>query len=360
MTNATGDQLIMMVDGTPHTGWTEGSISRSIERGPHNFSLQLSEIWNTKTQVNRRAIEKGMPLQAYINDDLLLSGYINELEPSYDATNHTISIRGRSRLGDIVDCSTKGKQFSGRSLFQVCQALCKPFGINVLVDPSAKKAANQVFVKSKRLDLGEPIWEFLEELARIRAVLLTSNANGDLVITRAGVARADVALVLGQNIKTASGNFSEQDLFSEYTVSGQQSNEPSLNLEGVDTVLPAATVKGSGRYRPFVVAADDDMDFAACKTRAEWQRNVHKGRSESVVYNITGWRQEPEGRIWAPNELVTVTDSYQNLMNAERLIAETRLMLNGRGRNTELRVLPKEAFELIPEVEKAASEGFIR
>ena len=72
MTNATGDQLIMMVDGTPHTGWTEGTISRSIERGPHNFSLQLSEIWNTKTQVNRRAIEKGMPLQAYINDDLLL------------------------------------------------------------------------------------------------------------------------------------------------------------------------------------------------------------------------------------------------------------------------------------------------
>lgn len=354
------DQLVMVIDGISHTGWKEASIARSIERGPHNFSLQLSEIWNTEKQVNRRAIEHGMSLQAYLNDDLFMSGYINELAPSYDANNHTISIRGSSRLGDLVDCSTTGKAFTGQSLLQISQSLCAPFGIAVYVDASAKKAANQIFNKSKRLDLGEPIWEFLEELARVRAVLLTSNANGDLVITRAGTGYADVALALGQNIKTASGNFSGRELFSQYTVSGQQSNEPSVKLESVDTVLPIATVNGSGRYRPFAVAADDDMDVAGCKTRAEWQRNVNQGRSESVVYTVTGWRQTPDGRIWAPNERVIVSDPYQGLLNTERLIVESRLMLNERGRNTELRVMPKNAFDLIPEVESAASEGFIR
>ncbi|MGH1429751.1 MAG: phage baseplate assembly protein [Neptuniibacter sp.] len=357
MTTAMSDQLVMVIDSTPHYGWKEASISRSIERGPHQFSLQLSENWNTDNKVNRRSIEKGMELLAYVNDDLLLTGYVNDLQPSYDKQSHSIRINGGNRLVDLVDCSTTGKQFVKQSLLQICTTLCKPFGIQVRVDASVVNAANKMFVNTHRLDLGEPIWEFLEELARIRAVLLTSNANGDLVITRAGTASADVALVLGQNIKTARGNFSDRNLFSEYTVSGQQGNEPFTQLEGVDTALPMATVKGSGRYRPFAVAADNPMDQAGCMTRAEWQKNVNEGRADSVTYTVSGWRQQEGGRIWAPNELVTVTDPYQGFSKRELLIAEHRLILNDQGSNTELRVMPKGAFDLVPQVEQAA-EGY--
>lgn len=354
------NQLVMVVDGTPHTGWKEASIARSIERGPHEFNLLLSEIWNTGNQVNRRALEHGMPVQAYVDDDLLLSGYINDVEPVYDLENHTITVRGSSKVADLLNASTKGQQFSNRSLKQICETLCKPFGIQVVVHESVNTAALKTFIKTYTLDLGEPIWEFLEELARIRAVLLTSNAEGDLVITRAGTGKTDVALELGQNIKSASGTFSDRELFSEYTVSGQQSNEPFVKLEGVDNVLPMATVKGSGRYRPFAVAADNPMDLAGCKTRAQWQKNVHEGRSESVVYTVQGWRQTEDGRVWVPNELASIKDPYQGWENQERLIAETRLMLNAQGRNTELRVLPAAAFALVPETEQAAEEGFIR
>lgn len=350
------DQLVMVIDGTPHQGWKDAAISRSIERGPHQFNLSLSENWNTGTQVNRRSIERGMPLQAYLNDDLLLTGYINDLQPSYDKQSHTIRISGGNRLGDLVDCSTTGKQFVKQSLLQICTTLCKPFGIRVRVEASAVNAAEKMFINTHRLDMGEPIWEFLEELARIRAVLLTSNANGDLVITRAGTGSADVALELGKNIKSARGNFSDRNLFSEYTVSGQQANEPFTQLEGVDTSLPMATVKGFGRYRPFAVAADNPMDVAGCKTRAEWQKNVNEGRSDSVVYTVSGWRQQEGGRVWAPNELVNVTDPYQGLSNRQLLIAEHRLLLNEQGRNTELRVMPKGAFDLVPQVEKAAED----
>lgn len=360
MTTAMTDQLIMVIDGIPHTGWSRASIGRSIERGPHDFDLELTEFWNSSTAVKTRSVQRGMTLQAYVNDELLLSGYIDDLNPSYDAQSHTISVRGRSRLGDLVDCSTLSKQYSGQSLLQICQQQCKPFGISVFIDESAKKAANQIFQKSYTLDLGEPIWEFLEELARIRAVLLTSNANGDLVITRAGTAHCDTALILGKNIKSASGSFSSQDLFSDYTVTAQQGNEPATKLEGIDTVLPRANIHSGGRYRPFAVSADNPMDIGGCKTRAEWQRNVNEGRAESVVYTLSGWRQSPNGQIWAPNELVSVTDPYMSLKNSLRLIAETRLILGDNGRNTELRVMPKGAFDLIPEVEQAADQGFIR
>ena len=353
------DQFVLMVDGKPHTGWIEGSITRSIEQAPFSFTLSLSEIWNAKSQLSRRAIERGMAVQAYINDDLLVSGNVNRVAPTYDKQSHTIKVTGSSRLQDLVRCSTLGQSFRGQSLAQICQQLCKPFGIGVSIDGNVLKAAHQKFTSEQVLDLGQPIWEFLEQLARIRAVMLLSNADGSLVITRAGTGRASTALVLGENVKSAQGEFSELDLFSEYTVTAQQGNDIETRLEGIDTVLPMATVKANGRYRPLVISADNPTDVGGCKTLAEWHKNVNEGRAETITYNLQGWRQE-NGQIWQPNTLVNVTDAYQELDNAERLIVETRMSIGRRGRLTSLRVAPPEAFALIPQVEQATTEDFIR
>lgn len=345
------DQLIMVIDGTPHRGWTRASIGRSIERGPHQFDLTLTDNWSGRSTVSPRSVRAGMPVQAYINDDLVLSGYIDDVDPQYDKENHTLRARGRSKLGDLVDCSTEGRTFDSQSLLQICTALCQPFGISVSVDSSAKDAANQVFKgKQYTLDLGEAIWDFLEELARIRAVLLTSDSNGNLVITRAGIGRADIALELGKNIEMASGTFSSRELFSDYIVTAQQPSTPQLQLEGVDNSQPKARVKAGGRFRPLVISNDNPGDIAACQMRAEWQRNVHEGRAAGVVYTVTGWRQTPGGRLWAPNELIHVNDDWMG-WNDERLIVETRINLDAEtGSNTEIRVMPKGAFAVEREV----------
>lgn len=351
------DELVMMFDGVPHRGWKTATIRRSIERGAHGFEVTLSENWHTPDAINRRTIRRGMPVQAYIGDDLVVSGYVNDGNVSYDAQNHTINVIGRSRVGDLIDCSTTGKSFANQSLAQICTVLCAPFGINIIIDDNVHTAANQPFTKTKRLDLGEPIWDFIEELARIRAVVLTSNAAGDLIMTRAGSAGTAVSLELGKNVESANGTFSEDGIHSEYTVTAQQANEADTFQDSSDTVLPMATVKGTGRYRPMAFAADEEMDIAGCKTRAEYQKNVNEARAESITYPVTGWRQEPNGPLWTPNQLVTVNDPYQELNNAERLIVETVLTLGEQGRNTDIRVMPKGAYALIPEVEKATEGG---
>lgn len=352
------DELILVLDGRPHRGWTELAVLRSIEQGPHSFDLKLTETWDERT-ISPRTIQAGMACQVYVDDDQILSGYVDDIDPAYDARNHSLSVRGRSKLGDLVDCSTTGGQTTqGRSLEDIARTFCKPFGIDVVVDASARKAANKPFATNDNvLDNGQPIWEFLEELARIRAVLLVSDIQGNLVITRAGTGHADVALELGSNIKSASGTFSYRELFSEYTVTGQQAG--SWHTDTADTSQPIATQKGdSKRYRPFVVSSDNPADIAACRARATWQRNVHYGRSQGVTYSVEGWRQTPAGRIWTPNELVTINDEWSGLDNAERLVVETRIQLNDRsGSLTQLRTMPKEAFDLVPLPESTSTWG---
>lgn len=347
------DTLILVVDGTPHYGWTRLTVGRSIERGPHEFEVSMTNRWGAAESTSPRTVLAGMPVQVLVNEDLVMTGYIDDVDPEYDDKNHSITVRGRSKLGDLVDCSTEGKQFKGMSLLAIAKTLCEPFGIAVNADSSVQDVATQQFTQTKTLDVGQPIWEFLEELARTRAVLLTSDANGNLLITRAGTGRADVALVLGQNIKSASGSFSHRELFSDYTVTAQQPD--AVQLEGVDVSQPIGRATGSGRHRPFVVSADESADVAGCKTRAEWQRNVHYGRSQGVVYTVSGWRQTPEGRLWAPNEIVTVDDAWSGI-DSDLLIAETRLTLGGQGSTTEIRVMPKEAFDLVPVPE--ATQGY--
>ena len=59
-----------------------------------------------------------------------------------------------------------------------------------------------------QLQQGETAFAAIERMARLRAVLVTDDEDGSLVITRAGKNGASTALVLGQNIKRGSGNFS--------------------------------------------------------------------------------------------------------------------------------------------------------
>ena len=361
MNPSTRDELFIIVDGIPHKGWQQAQITRSIEAGPHQFSLTLSDRWvtgkNTQENEQLRTIQVGMPVEVLINDELIVSGYVDELAPSYDETSHSIRLTGSSKLSDLVACSSAGKQFKGQSLLSICKTLCKPFAITVQATDNAAIEANKVFTgRTHTLDLGQTLWDFLEELARIRGVLLTSDADGNLVILKAGTDSADIALELGKNIQRANGSFSAENLFSEYHVSGQQPSTPKdKGYIGAKVSQPKAQAKavvkskGINRYRPFYISSDNPLSAAQCQARADWQKNVHEGRAERVTYTLSGWRQTIDGRLWTPNELVAVVDPWVGL-DKERLIVETVFTLGEDGSHTELTVLPKSAFAKEPEL----------
>ncbi len=361
------DELMLLIDGREHKGWENAKITRSIERGVHSFSLALSDRWGAAEETNPRTVTAGMSVDVYINDELLTRGYIDQIAPSYTDTSHIINVQGRSKIGDLVDCSTKGKQFKGQSLVQICQTLCKPFSIAVSVDDAVQNLANKRFVgRNHKLDLGQPIWEFLEEIARLRGVLLVSDAQGDLRIIRAGSAVADVALVLGKNIKKGDGQYSTHGVFSEYHVSGQQPSEPKRTFvlkNSTTTVAQAAQVTSNSidRYRPFYTSSDNPLSIAECQARADWQKNVNEGRAETTTYTVSGWRQNEDGRLWQPNELVDIVDPWIGL-DDRRLIVETSITLGEGGSNTSLKIMPKEAFAMKPivrKVSKKKARGFI-
>jgi len=329
---------------------------RSLESGADSFELGLTDRWADDQKV--RGIRAGAACQLRLDGEPVVTGYIDDVLPEYDAATHSLRVSGRSKVGDLVDCSLAGesgqpRQWKRRNLLEIARELAGLFGIDVqaLTDVGAD-------FRAVSLEPGQSIFSFLEELARIRAVRLVSAADGSMLITRAGLGRSPTALVLGENILRASGEFSVRDRFSDYIVLGQQTGM----TWDVDTATASAHLRGSAqdqalvtapRYRPTVILAEGTVDTADCRRRAEWQRNTAAGRGQGVVYTVSGWTHA--SGLWQPNRVVPVVDSWLGV-DADRLIVSVQFLLDAAGQRTELRVMPKEAFDLVPLPEPEVDE----
>lgn len=344
-------EVMLSVDGKDWGGWKSYRIGLGMQQLAGTFSLQLTERW--AGQATRREIPEGAPCTVHYDGELLITGYIDRVNPTYNAQDHSVGVSGRDKTCDLVDCSAPSTQWIGRGLADVARELCTPFGITVI----DQAGANDPFVSLKPND-GETCFEMLDHAARIRGVLLITDGKGNLVISRAGQAKANDSLVLGENIQQGAGNRDFSDVFSHYILKGQSQGSDELSGEAASAIMAKATDSRVKRHRPTTIIADGPLDRAGAIQRVTWERNVRWGRSQSIDYTLVGHRQS-NGELWRPNILVSVYDGYNYLNGAERLITDITYVLDDQGERVEPTVMPREAFDLLPQVEpEAANAGY--
>src|SRR5262245_3183619 len=115
---------------------------------------------------------------------------------------------GRAGLGS--------RRLKGLTLAQIAERVTKPFGVMVVVPAPAGAPLPDVQIQQ-----GETVHALIERLARAAGLLVTDDAQGRLVLTRAGYGprtRAAGALVQGQNILAAAAELDTSEVFSDYEV----------------------------------------------------------------------------------------------------------------------------------------------
>lgn len=344
----------LKVDGVFYGGWKSLRVTRSIEQMAGTFELEVTERWPGHPESS--PIKPGRPCQLLLDGEPVITGYVDTVSPDYDASRHTIRVAGRDKTADLVDCSAiyKSGQWHKVKIDQLARDLLKPFGIPVVVEADVGSAFS-----SWNIQEGESVFECLERAARMKALLLTSNNLGELVITRAGRTRLEHGLVEGRNIKSARGEFSWKDRFSIYKVKGQA----RLGGDG-DNVHAAPSASSTDevidRHRPLVVLAESQSDNATLRDRVAWERNVRRGRSARGSITVQGWRH-PGGGLWQPNTLVPVTSPWMWLNEAEMLIVGCTWTLDeGNGTLTELAIAKPEAFQLLAGVSQSRLFGKLK
>lgn len=342
-------KLRLKIDGAIYSGWTAVRVNCSMQRLSGSFSLQLSQIYAG----NPRAVRPraGMACQVLIDDQPIITGYIDSAPADYDAENHTVTVSGRDTTADLVDCSAPPTQFRGQTLLSLCSLLCKPYGIEV-VDQAGEGAAFRSDYKSND---GDSIAEVIEIATRARAVVATTDGLGRLVLARTGKARAVDSLELGRNILSGSGGLDLKDIFSRYTMKSQTSAHAANDTESAGQATGTASEPLMRRHRPIRLVADAPLTPKECGDRARWERDIRRGRANAVTYRVRGWLQS-DGTPWRSNLLVTVTDAYQGWERMERLITDVAYGLDDKGEVVDITTMEPQSFALIrgPEPEEKA------
>lgn len=338
-------EVTLTVNGTTYGGWKTIRITLSMENLSGMFELGISEKW--PGQSIPRGIHYGDECVLKIGRDVLLTGYVDQVNIDYDAEQHSILVSGRDKAGDLIDSSALNKPgtWSERNILQIAIDITAPFGIPVHTDISLGKP-----FKKFALEPGESAYEALERLAKMRAVLILSDGQGGLQITRAGQQTTHTALQVGKNIKACNAAFDYTNRFSQIIVKGQSQGDDLTPASVFTGARGMATDPAVKRYRPLLVMAESQATTQQCKERAAWEVAVRKGKSTRIDYTLPGWRQG-NGELWQINTLVFVSDPVLKLKET-MLISGVQFQVDDTGGSlTILTVTKPDAFKLIEEPE---------
>lgn len=394
-------RIALQVGGAVWDEWTTAEIVRDLAELSGSFLLELRDAaragaafpFATATDPFRGApglagaLAPGLPAAVAIDGEPVLTGYIDEVAPFASERFVQVTVSGRDKTGDMIDCAAAPlgpSEFRNLDLAAIAKRIAEPFGITVRADVDVGKPFARFVV-----DAGETARSAIEKAARQRAVLVTSDGIGGLVLTRGGTRRAGGGVFFPGNAIESEGLAAWRERFSDYYVLGHaekagardrsaaplsaaappQDAPPAFDAHAEEpgvAVTGRARDEAVGRYRPTVSLARMQTAAAPAKTTAEWMMRTARAKSEQLRCIVKGFRAgdvsggdvtgratasllERGGALWRPNELVFVDDRWQGVYRDMLIAAVAYRFSAADGATTELKLVGPAAFDLLPE-----------
>lgn len=332
--------VALRVDGKRYGGWKSVSISLGLEQLVGTFTVSASALAPNGDAAT--ALQPGSLVEVLVDNQVVITGYIDDLNIEHSASDHRISVSGRDKAADLIDCAAMNQpgEWNNKDMLAIVSDLCAPFGITARSTVPVGKPFAQW-----NIEPGETVFENIDRLARHRGVLVVSDGVGGVLLTQPGADTISTALVLGENILSGTLSASHQQRFSDYTVKGQRPRDDEN--EGALATQISATVKDSDvtRHRPTLLMYEDaDASKSTLANRAAWQRDVNAARAQRVSITVQGFSHA--SGLWSLNKLVSVTDARLRLNNVQLLIVGITWSLDASGTRTELQLMPRNALQV--------------
>lgn len=344
------ETVTLKVAGQEYTGWTSVSIRRSIETLASSFDVSIVDFKGAVPD-----IIPGDPVEVYAGKDRLVSGYVDEVNPEVTGEDHSISIAGRSKVADLVDCSAgnkPGKWAGAVKLSRIIKDLVEPFGVGLSIVAEQAEATEKDFT----LTLGESPLDAIKRLCAGKAILPIDTTAGNLHITNTGSLRSVDALVYRKNVMQASAKISDVERFYKYLVRAEAGSEGAGWQAGPVAMVEGSALDGDIRRQSRIKIFKDDDGATAkiVKTRAAWEAQTRRGKGVELTVQIFGWRQS-DGTLWRENLVVPIDIPPVRISGVDMLVSEVLYTQNKSG--TILKMTLNRADTYAPEPKKNAKSA---
>lgn len=346
--------ISLKVGGKSYEGWKSARVTRSMESVAGSFELEVA--WADRPQ-SAWPIREGDECTVEIDGETVITGYVDRRSVAYGPESHSLTVVGRDKTGDLVDCSVDlGKwEFANAHVQALASTICERFGIEVTLHSRLGQAEIPRVLKLS-IDPGDSAFEAIERACRLAGVLAYADGLGGLVIARAGTGRARVELVEGVNILSASADFDISGRFHVYQVLAQHPGSATYHSAGAAAVRGEAIDETVERLeRVLLIRAEGAATKAQAKKRAEWEATVRSARGDSVSVTVHGWRQKEGAPLWPVNALTKVRSPLLGV-DGDMLISTVEFSIDDTGGEvTHLTLRPPKAFTPEPRITKATA-----
>lgn len=336
------DTLTVTVGSAALSGWTEARITRRIEGCPNDFEVAFTERF--PGQAGALVVQAGDPCTVKLGADPVITGYVDRFVRGYSADEHRLTLTGRGKTQDLVDCSAEWPtgQITGANVLQIAQKLAQPYGITVTGPANPGPAIPQF-----NLTLGETAFDIIERICRFAGLLAYEDATGALVLANAGTTKAASGFTEGRNVKAAQVLSSMDQRFSEYDCFLLSMDVLGDTGSG-GNLLGKATDPNVKRHRlSYLIAEAGGGGQDVCLKRAQWEAARRAGRSVNAQVVTTGWR-DSAGTLWSPNTLASVDLPNLHLSGVTWAIGAVTYHMGEDGKTTELMLMDPSAFQPQP------------
>ncbi len=349
------NDIFFEINGTRYSGFTQVTLSKSLESFASFFTATLvsKEVTENLSRESLSPVKLQDDVAIYIDEQLAFTGSVEDLQISYDEGSHKITISGRDKVFVLIDSSVQPKNYKGIGTLQsLIEKVLSDNGFNDFkVISQADNIDNLEDDEDVKAETNDTIFSFLDRYAKKVQVLLTTDEEGNIVLTREGVLEAETDLIsikAGEqnNIKRASIDLTTRDRFRFVEVYALDNNDTftKTSISQVGIAEDKDIISNKRLKLVYSTASKSPI----LQESAKWQVNVRRAKGLRYSCVVANFKQQNElGNIWQINKLVNINDDKCQLNN-QFLISGIVFNKSLQGSTTEITVVNKGSFTSDP------------
>lgn len=355
-----------------YENFTRLFVAQNIEEISGEFNFDAVDVEGEFNEEDY-PVKIGSLCRVTVDDVPVLTGYIEVINIQSDSNSHSVSLSGRDVTCDLIDSTIPSKlnfttaQITLEDLINEVQAsiglalpaqpplLRREFAILPVINnvPDLKPF---LVTEIESPEPGQNAFDFLQQYARKRQVILTKDGNGSIVITRSVSLGLGVSMLRLRNNENLQNNIISSAVSYDYTerfyryIFGSSGNMEAANQSGeisnetlTDTLSEVLDERTPRTTRTLYLNAENSSSGEDLGDRARWEANIRRIRSRqySCVLNTLTVR---DGVPFWFNKLSSVRDDVCGVNDLMLVKSVSFVEDLQEGQTTELEFVDKDAY----------------
>lgn len=352
------------------------SIRSSLSTISNEFTLLISSGKNSIEIESNLDYKPGEAAAIQIDGTSVINGFIDTIRVSYGPGKHRIELSGRDRTADFIDSSVVETNIEGSIQFEkLLRTVLDGMGLQSIGITNLMPASADLLIRENKnisSEIGQTGFEFIDQFARLKQVLLKGDGAGNIQMTRGGgdfTIKTALVNIPGQKENNIiRGEFIQSNVnrFNTYTVRSQE-DFSALNFDldvgnsvGNSGIATDSKIRTS---RNIVFEAEENSTSKECADRATWESDIARAKGTKFAAVVIGYSvitTDALGTLrvlWQPNATVPIVDVFSNIRSIMLIESVHYQLSRSLGSITEIILVPPDSYTIL--AERDASEARI-